>query len=402
MSHPVTPGLLYRWLWKLVGRLAFNRIAVIAGGQLPATGPTLFVATHRNGALDAAAYHAVAPCAVPMVSAQLHRLPLGRFLFQGIAVARDKDRERGIEVDNEQSMRDCIALLQAGGQLFIMPEGTSTLGPRHLPYHRGAARILRAAMDAGVMPTIVPVAAHYEDPTTWQSRVEVLVGEPVYPLAEDKVADLHRKITQALQGVGANFADEHSQQSAERLAYASTLGTGVSYARTLKNYEAGIPDDLRNDIERLQALAMQENLLLHQGVPLVPIGSWWPYALYWLALAPMILLFVLFNAPVLAAGHIASRKLPDAPNVVSFWRMAVGLPAGFIWASLVSLTLAVWAGTTGLALYWGLTIAGILAWYRFRKLSVALGNALLHADSRPALLQACQDLAERNSHAGTA
>ncbi|MDD5330254.1 MAG: 1-acyl-sn-glycerol-3-phosphate acyltransferase [Sulfuricella sp.] len=392
MPHPLTHKPANRWLWRVIGRLAFNRIAVVGTENLPAEGPVLFVATHRNGALDAAPYTVAAPTAVPMVSAQLHRIPLGRFLFRGIAVARGKDRGRGIEADNGKALQDCIRLLRAGSRLFVMPEGTSTLGPKHQPYHRGAARIARAAMDAGAIPTIVPVGVHYEDPTVWQSRVEVLVGEPIHSRPEDTVADLHRRIVQGLESAGANFTDEESQRTAEMLAYASTLGTDISYARALKSFEAGIPRGLAESVRQLQQLARLERLSLHQGVPLVPIGSWLPYAAYWLMLAPVVLLFVLSNLPVLAAGYTASRKLPDAPNVISFWRMAIGLPVGVAWAAMASLALAIFLGAAGVLAYGAVTLGGIMAWYRFRKLSVALRNALFHAGAKPALLHAYRNL----------
>lgn len=397
MPNPVV-AWANSWLWRVIGGAAFNRITVIGREHVPASGPVIVVATHRNGALDAAPYKVAAPFAVPMISAQLHRFPLGRFLFHGIAVAREKDRARGIEVDNEKSLQACVALLKRDGQLFVMPEGTSTLGPRHLPYHRGAARIARAAMDAGVLPMLVPMAVYYEDPTGWQSRVEVLVGQPVRPRPEDKVADLHRYITQGLDAVGANFGDADMQRKAELMAYAATLGTEVSYARTLKSFEAGLPEGLDASVQQLQQLARKKRLALHQGVPLVPVGPWLPYAVYWAVLAPVLLFFTLINLPALAAGHLASRRLPDAPNVIAFWRMAVGLPVGVAWAMLMSLLMWLLVGVSGVAVYWAITLGGIKAWYRFRKLSIALWNAIFHASARPVLLQAYRNLLNRVTH----
>jgi hypothetical protein len=109
------------------------------------------------------------------------------------------------------------------------------------------------------------------------------------------------------------------------LAYASTLGTGVSYAIALKNYEAGIPDRLRTCIEQLQAIAGQENCCCirayrssqsARGGHMRFTGWHWP---------PWSCCSRCSMRPLLSAGHIASRTLPDAPNVVSFWRMIVGL-----------------------------------------------------------------------------
>lgn len=389
-----------RAFWRLIGRLAFNRITVV--GQLPRPGAILYVATHRNGALDGAPYTVAVPDAVPMVSAQLHRTALGRFLFQGIPFARAKDRDRGIAADNRQSIERCINLLKHGGQLLVMPEGTSTLGFRHLPFQRGAARIAHAALQARVRLTVVPLGVHYEAPTVWQSRAEVLVGDPVQLRGSEDIAALHRIITQAMESVGANFASENEQRNAEALAYACTLSTDASYALSLKHFEQTDPEAVARLVSPLTSLVRKERLCTHQGVPLVPPVPWPLYATYWLALAPLIAAFSMLNAPVLVTGWIASRKLADAPNVVSFWRMVAGLPAGLVWAIVATVTGSLAAGLSGAATYWGITMAGVGAWDRFRKLSVAVCNGLLRANTRPALLRAHHDLKESMSHGRTA
>ena len=397
MPHPVSQ-LASRGLWRLIGRLAFNRITVTGSERLPQSGPVLYVATHRNGALDAAAYRLAVPAAVPMVSAQLHRTAFGRFLFQGIPVARAKDRQRGIAADNQQAVESCVNLLKAGGELFVMPEGTSTLGHSHLPFQRGAARIAHASLNAGVALIIVPLGVHYEDPTRWQSRVEVLVGKPMQPGDGDDVSAIHRAITQGLESVGANFSSEEAKRNAEVMAYAATLGTDASYALSLKHFEQAGPDAVAEIVQPLALIVRKESLCLHQGIPLIPVVPWPLYALYWMLLVLPVAGFCLLNAPVLAIGFVASRKLPDAPNVVAFWRMVAGLPAGLAWAMLACTTFAYAYGFTGVAAYWVFTLAGMGAWYRFRKLSVALCNGLFRTGARPALLQAYRELKDRMAH----
>jgi len=385
------------WLWRLIGRLAFNRIAIIDEHKLPPRGPVLFVATHRNGALDAAPYIATAPDAVPMVSAQLHRLPLGRFIFRGIAVARAKDKVRGIEADNEDAMRKSVELLKTGGKLLIMPEGTSSLGPRHLPFRRGAARIAKAAMEAGVDLTIVPLGVHYEAPTQWQSRVEVLVGDPIRP-ASAELFELHDLICNALEKVGANFTDAADQAQAEQLAYAATLGSRQSYARALKGFERNPSSEVTSALRDLEQLAREKHLRRHQGIPLMPIGTATTYIAYWLLLLPLVSIFALANLPVLAAGYTASRTLPDDDNVIAFWRILIALPVAIVWIILVNTALLVLSKPIALAIYWIGSVAGIGAWYRFRKLTVAVYNRLLHADARATVLSLHQHLLEYLHH----
>jgi len=390
-------GLLHYGIWRCIGYLAFSRIRVIGKERLTLVGPVVFVATHRNGALDAAPYSLAVPLAMPMVSAQLHRLPLGRFLFPGIAVARTEDKARGIKADNGKALEECVELLKVGGQLFIMPEGTSSLGCRHLPFNRGAARIVARAMAAGIRPIIQPLAIHYEDPTHWQSRAEVLIGEPIIPQNVDEIA-IHQSIVDGLEAVGANFVNSEAQQMAEKLAYARILGSDLSYAEHLKKFEGQVAPAFSEQLRELEAVAKEKGLFLHQGLPLIVVGLWQPDLVKWLLLAPIIGCFSILNFPILAAGYIASKVLPDEPNVIAFWRMVVGLPVGLFWVVAVCVGLFLFAGPSWLVLYGAISIVGILAWYRFRKLTVALGNAVFHPELRAVLLAAYRNLAERKAH----
>lgn len=398
MSAPLTRRWAACGLWRAIGMLAFNRISILGRERLPRSGATLYVATHRNGALDAAPYAAAVPDAIPLVSAQLHRTALGRWLFSGIVVARGKDRWRGIEADNSKAIGKCLEVLMHGGSLLIMPEGTSTLGPRHLPIRRGAARLVQALLQAGISPAIVPLAVHYEDPTSWQSRVEVLIGEPARPPADADLATLQGIVVRALQSVGANFADEDAQRRAAALAYAVTLGTGASYALALKYFEGRTAGELEQMMQPLESLTRRRHLCLHQGVPLIPATSTSLDALHWLLLAIPVIGFVILNAPALAAACIASHRLPDAPNVISFWRMTAGIPAGLAWAALMTAMSAWVGGPAAVSLYWFFSLAGTRAWYRFRKLTVVLCNRFLHYDAKPGLMQVHRELMENFPH----
>lgn len=63
MPPSTIAGSLNYWLWRSIGRLALNRIKITGKEFLQADGPVLFVATHRNGALDVAPYALAAPFA---------------------------------------------------------------------------------------------------------------------------------------------------------------------------------------------------------------------------------------------------------------------------------------------------------------------------------------------------
>jgi 1-acyl-sn-glycerol-3-phosphate acyltransferase len=376
-----TPNFLHRAFYRLAAFLFFNRVTLRPAAGRPATGPLLFLGLHRNGALDAIPYMQATPHAAYLVSAQLHRAWLGRLAFPGIAVSRAKDRNRGIGADNDQANQRSVAHLVSGGQLFIMPEGTSTLGPRHLPFKPGAAHIAAAALAQGARLTVVPLAVHYECAWEWQSRIEVVLGAPIalWQPGPDGACD-HQKIAQqvtaALEAIGVNVASEAELRFIEMLSYAATLGTKHSYSACLKHFEAGVPNHLRAAAVRLLELASQAGAKTHQGVPLVPLG---PVALYltaWLLLAPLMAAGFVLNLPPLAAGYRASRKLADDANVIAFWRAAIGLPVAALWATAMVIGLIAWGHALLALAYVALSLAGIRATYRFRKLSIALYNRL--------------------------
>jgi len=384
-------GAWHLFVARLCRFVYYSRVTVLGRERLPPAGPVLYVALHRNGAIDGCVYASVIPGAVFMISTQLRRSLLGRLFFSGIEVVRDKDE--GDRARNERALQDCVAHLQAGGRLVVLPEGTSTLGPRHLPFHRGAARIAAAALAGGVPLAIVPLGIHYERAWAFRSRVEVVVGAPVDAgLKGDtaqgaRVATLHERITRALEAVGVQFASAREQNQCEQLGYVSTLATGRNYVDSLKQLESGIPPAVREAAARLERQIGDRRLLRHQGVPLCPMGPVVAYALLLVLLTPVVALAALVNAPPLAAAAWAGSHFPDARNVVALWRLLVGLPVLFLWACVVLLA-AVATGSGWLALAYVLaTPLGILAWYRYKKLAVATLNGLRYPGLRGPLLE---------------
>lgn len=383
------PSITQRAFYRALGQFCFNRITVHRRPELTADRPVLFVGLHRNGALDGAPYIKAVPDAAFLVSAQLHRSAIGRWLFPGIAVARAKDRRRGIAADNEAGLAACIDHLAAGGRLFVMPEGTSSLGPRHLPFKPGAAQIARAVLGRRPALTVVPVAVYYECAWQWQSRVEVAFGAPLELTAADAgdLAALQQRIALALEGVGINVDTPEQLALIERLAYGATLGSGRAYAACLKQLESGVPAELHAEAEHLDTAARQAGAWTHQGVPLTPIGSALPYWLLWLALAPLLAAFALANLPPLLIGHLAGRKLADDVNVVAFWRAMAGFPSALLWSAALGGALLAMAGPLAAIAYLGLSLLGLKLVYRFRKLSVAVYNSLFARPLKTPLLR---------------
>lgn len=372
------PLLWYRCIHRICTGLYFDRVTVTAPGPRRSDGPVMYVALHRNGAVDGFVYHRIAPRGVFMVSKQLRRSFFGRMFFGGIAVTRRKDGED----DNSAAMRQCLDLLAGGGELVIFPEGTSSLEPRHLPFKMGAAKIALDALDAGVPLTIIPLGIHYECAWSFRSRVEVVIGEPVLTeMAADangrgRLRELKRRMDRALEEVGVNFESAERQSTCERLAYASTLGTDRSYFQSLKKLESADHAELEMRWKRLPG-----NLLLHHGVPLFPMAPRLGYLLMLLVIGPGVALGWILNAPPLLSGWLAGRRLADGKNVISLWRIMAGVPVALIWSAMMIGASAWSGGGWGVAIYLGATAMGAKFYPRTRKLAVAVWNGFFH---RPA------------------
>ena len=384
-------SLWYRcWHW-LCARIYFERITVLHPERLPATGPTLFVGLHRNGAVDGFVYRQVVPRGVFLVSTQLLRNWFARLFFCGIAVARKQDEDD--HAQNAAALRQCVQLLADGGELIVFPEGTSSLGPKHLTFKSGAMRIALDALAQGIPLRIVPLGIHYECAWAFRSKIEVVVGEPVSTTLPPSLSELgrlkemRRRMTAALESVGANFESAGAQENAERLAYAATLGTPRSYFAGLKFLEAQVPEPLVAHWRELQPQLAARHVLLHQGVPLFPVGSWLLYALLLVVVGPIVLIGAAVNFPPLLAAWFAARKRADDLNVIALWRILVGLPIFVVWFGMISVSLVLLGGWLWLVSYAILTIVALKSLYRVKKLAVAVWNGLAHGNLAGAALE---------------
>lgn len=374
--------LYFRLLSRLLSHLYYHRVRLINPELRPPAGPTLYLGLHRNGAVDGYVYKSLFPKARFMISVQLRRSLIGRFFFDGIEVIRDKDSSDDKTADgneNHAAIDACLGHLQRGGALFIMPEGTSDLGHRHLPFKKGAARILAAALQAGIKPHVVPVGLYYERAWAWQSDVEVVLGPrldlDLPPESSGAVAvnQLQRRITSALEALAVAAPDGDSFARRERIAYTGTLGTGRSYFSALKVLETGVPE-AEEALRQFEQITAGHRLFTHQDVPLLPIRHAWAYALYALLLAPLVGVTLLLNLLPLLAAWAAGKRFADARNTITLWRLLVGFPVFF---GLTAASLIV-AAASGQLLIWGacalVSWLGLRSIYRLKKLAVSLGN----------------------------
>ena len=392
-------SLWYRLLARLQTALYYRRVSVINPQLIPDSGPILFVALHRNGAVDGYVYKSVIPRANFLISVQLRRSLLGRVFFRGVEVARSKDRTANIARanDDDSALHTCVNYVMQGGALIIMPEGSSDLGHRHLPFHKGAARILAQLLAHPELPLrVVPLAIHYEQAWEWQSDVEVVVGEPIRTVLpadtppEMLVNQLHERIVRSLEELAVQAESAEIFAERERIAYAATLGCKRSCFAALKALEHGMPE-VENMSSRLEEEIARapggSSLWRHQGVPLMPMGMVWAYPLLWAVLLPVLVLALVFNALPLWCARWAGKRFSDGSNTIALWRLLVGFPCLLLWAAAL-LIAAVWLHILPLWFgYVAISAAGLKSVRRVRKLTVSLHNWAVAPSLRKPLLR---------------
>jgi 1-acyl-sn-glycerol-3-phosphate acyltransferase len=350
----------YRWFPALLTRIYYRHVTVVRLGSIPESGPVLCVGLHRNGAVDGMVYKTVVPNATFLVSVQLLRNPIARMFFTGIPVTRAKDV--GDRSENAASITRCVDHLRANGTLFLLPEGTSDLGPRHLPFHSGASRILASARAEGVHPTVIPFAIFYRCPEGFRSDVVVVIG----PAFTDD-------ITRALEDLGVNVETAAALNRIERAAALVSGDDLAAYYPALKRLEPRAEDPALVECSaRVDELSASGALATERGVPVFSTRS--PaWSIAWLAFqVPIVAVASIANAGPLAAAWIAGRRFADARNTITLWRLLIGAPVTVLWilGIIIASVRWIWVGPV----YVIITVAGLIVypellarWPRFKN-----------------------------------
>jgi len=155
----------------------------------------------------------------------------------------------------------------------------------------------------------------------------------------------------------------------------------------LKALEKRIPEPILRAAAGMDSVLQDRRLLLHQGVPLVPMSPVYVYVFALLPLAPVLLAAILLNAPPLLAGFFAGKKFPDDVNVISLWKVLVGIPTFLIWICFVCVACILLGKFSWLLVYGALTWVGLHLYYRVKKLAVAVHNGLRYPQLIPTMLQ---------------
>jgi 1-acyl-sn-glycerol-3-phosphate acyltransferase len=382
-------ALWYRTICRAVSGLYYRRIHLVGREHLPSgSGPILYVGLHRNGAIDGMVYKRLFPRATFLIAARLLSSAFRRLFFTGIPVTREKDGMSAADRNaNATALATCTRELIAGRELFVLPEGTSDLGPRHLPFKPGVARILEQALAAGARVTVIPVAIFYERPEAFRSEVTVVVGSPIpTALAADlserrRVATLMTRITSALEALGLNTESAAELSRIETCATLAIDGDptdrGQRYYAALKALEhAPPPEHAEHAWGRLVGAIVQRRVATALGAPVYSRrGALWNAA--WVAAQSIVgAAALVVNAVPVGAAYLAGRRLADARNTVALWRVLVGAPTVVAWSFALSLACVASGHPWAIPAYALLTAAGVALYPELRGRWAKLRNVL--------------------------
>ena len=377
------PAAWYRLLYQAVVRIYYRRIRAVGRQDRPGEA-TLYVGLHRNGAVDGMVYKALVPRAEFMISEQLIRSAFGRLFFTGIPVAREKDVANGENDDRRKSNTDSLALcveeLKAGGALFILPEGTSDLGPRHLPFKPGVAHILARPLAAGVRVRVVPVGIFYQRPEAFRSDVTVVFGPDVdMPAGEARPRDLMQRITAALEAVGVNTETAEELHRVEVMASLAAEKPGERFHQRLKALEsAEMPQPVASAWRRV----IESDLSTNLEVPVVSQrGAPWS-ALWLLIQLPFVIAGFIVNLPVVLGAWAAGRRFADARNTITLWRILIGMPLALVWLVTIATVALVTKTSDYLSVYFWSTFFGLWLYPELRERWPRFRNAFANAERR--------------------
>lgn len=370
--------LWYRCFHAFCAHFYFDRITLVHPERIPAHGPTLFLALHRNGAVDGFVYRAVLPETLFLISTQLRRHPLGQLFFTGIEVVRNKDD--GDRQINAGAMQKCRAWLEFGGCLCVFPEGTSSLGPKHLPFKSGAIHLILDYLAANASQStlnVIPLGIHYESPTQFRGRVEVVAGMAIdldfdsslSPLA--RIKEMKRRVTSGLEAVGINVTSAEYQDKIERMARHQRQLDGTSYFESLKQLENQTSGSSRRQetptaFPHVPCSSRREETLTSTLCDSLRLCG--KLILFFLC-TPIVLAAASLNAPPLAAAYLVSRQMADDRNVISLWKMLVGIPSWIFWCSAVIVATLLVNEAWLLVVYLVITVTGIKSYAFVREIS---------------------------------
>lgn len=387
--------------------------------RLDSTHRYLALLSHRNGALDGWVYGRFIPRFVFMMAKQLHKIWWLRVIFPGIAITRQKDDPLHYKRANLNALKTCVQALQDRQILCIFPEGTSSLGHKHLPFEQGAARLAMMSQKASqkihlevASPNtplyILSMSVFYDDPTLLGGRAFVVYNEPFICPQDMDTEYLHALFSQKLEQILLEYDSQESQEIAHFLA--SFLSSNTPFADYYANLiwfhslQQAQDSQLSKIVNLTQTYRKTPLPSLYKNAPIYPqsfLLSLWTFSIC----LPIVAFSFLLNLPPLLCGNFAAKLFAKEKHTISLWKAIVGYGVGFVWwggicitsgicgafgvfdkflaslhrdSAFLDLILGCGVGILLALIACGLGIWGLKLYGAFKKHSIALHNAMFH------------------------
>lgn len=374
-------GIWYYFMAVLIKFTVFRRVRLL-GNPLPGRKrPVLYVGFHKNGAVDGWAYTiALARRLTFLIHAGLVKNPLAKLFFSGIEIPEKEAESAG--ASNRKGLDLAISRLAKGRSLFIFPEGTSTLGPRHLEFMKGAAFVASRAAKERDDLYIIPLAIHYATPELLGGDVEVVAGRTVVPSRyatgghHPDAKLIHRAVTEEMDALAPDFDSEQQLADASKISSLVSETLNIPYSNALYA-SAAILDSPVGECWR----AYQEHSRTcrkWRGVAVFPEATVFSEGFFAVLSGIVILSAGVFNLLPLLAGYLAGRGSSHARNTILLRKVLAGTSVFLactpvLWGVLIHLNQGLY-----ILLHVCLSIVGCKCLDSWRKSCVSMWNWLFH------------------------
>ena len=356
---------IQRLLCLLYVRTYFRHITLINDSKEHVG--NLLIMSHRNGAIDGFVYHSVFPNTRFLLARQLQKNAFLRFLFPGIAVFREKDRQDS-KTQNSDAVRSCIRVLKMSDtSLGIFPEGSSSLGVKHLPFQKGFSKIVALALSQGTTVTVTPCSVFYDDPTHLGGQIYIVQGKNISFSEKETAENIYETVTKALENILMTYDSEQTKKLVHQSAVIADLTQKVLYPNALQRLH-----DKTDLLEKTNKWHQNIKGVLYKNTYVYPthIGlSLWTF----LITLPIVLPTLIINALPLLVGWCGGRFGADDTNTISLWRFLTGYPTAVLFYLVFICCTPFWGVVSLMFSIWGFHLYGA-----FKKHACCLINLLFN------------------------
>lgn len=358
-----------RGLFLVAERIYFREVTTIDPPPDDVAG-RLFAANHWNGIVDPLVILAEARFrASPLAKAPLFSIPVFKNLLavaEAVPVVRRRDTPDKVRGADDSLFDKVAEHLAGGGNVLIFPEGTSHDEPTVLPLKSGAARMLARAHELGARGlSLQAVALDFDARDRFRSRavitygpvhaVDALVSDDkdasVKALTEAVAADLDQLVITGesrgevvlIREVAQMLAhEEHHRSLASQTELArAVIARGRALGHEDPRYRAAADAVEAYRHARLACDLTDEQVARGNetySLTLTRLAR----GLVLLALAPLALVGALLYAVPYRLPRVATRLAKGEVDVVSTYKLAIGLVAFPLWlAGLIALAMTV-------------------------------------------------------------